>query len=288
MRSKSAYLVPVLLVSAVAVLGLTFNPIVDAPESQEGRIVTSAVPSPLPAITPANYIEVIESCGPEYEGACVAVRSAPTSTAPLILELRTGVVLAVATTTSTDELGGVWYKVTFNEWIRYPARVADAWYVSGAHVRLFSSLGTQEINPELSSVIRQAGEVFGVIPEKRIVVDRSEQKLYAFEGDKIFIESLISTGLDLTPTPRGTFTIFRKTPSRYMQGPLPGISNQYYDLPGVPWNLYFTKEGGAIHGAYWHSEFGKQWSHGCVNLPPSTAQTLYEWAPLGTKVIVQD
>lgn len=73
-----------------------------------------------------------------------------------------------------------------------------------------------------------------------------------------------------------------------MQGPLPGISDQYYDLPGVPWNMYFTQEGGAIHGAYWHAEFGKQWSHGCVNLPLETARTLYEWTPLGTSVLVQD
>ncbi|MFA5877656.1 MAG: L,D-transpeptidase, partial [Candidatus Paceibacterota bacterium] len=60
------------------------------------------------------------------------------------------------------------------------------------------------------------------------------------------------------------------------------------DLPGVPWNLYFTLQGGAIHGTYWHTKFGEPWSHGCVNLPPAHAKKLYQWADVGTIVIVQD
>ena len=73
-----------------------------------------------------------------------------------------------------------------------------------------------------------------------------------------------------------------------MQGPLLGVSDQYYDLPGVPWDLYFTEQGGAIHGAYWHDKFGKRWSHGCVNLPLEEAKKLYEWADVGTPVVVRD
>jgi lipoprotein-anchoring transpeptidase ErfK/SrfK len=115
----------------------------------------------------------------------------------------------------------------------------------------------------------------------------SEEKLYAYDGDKLFMEELISTGLDFTPTPVGTFRVFKKTPSRYMQGPLPNSpSTQVYDLPGVPWNLYFTSGGSVIHGAYWHDNFGKIWSHGCVNLPPQKAKELYMWADIGISVIV--
>lgn len=74
-----------------------------------------------------------------------------------------------------------------------------------------------------------------------------------------------------------------------MQGPLPWLlDQQYYDLPGVPWNLYFTEQGAVIHGAYWHDSFGKPYSHGCVNVAPDEARELYEWTPLGTPVIVQD
>ena len=102
------------------------------------------------------------------------------------------------------------------------------------------------------------------------------------------MEEPVSTGLELTPTPRGVFSVYKKTPTRYMQGPLPDISDQYYDLPGVPWNLYFTKQGAVIHGAYWHNSFGTPWSHGCVNLPPEKARELYLWAELGTQVLVRD
>lgn len=72
------------------------------------------------------------------------------------------------------------------------------------------------------------------LTDKEIIVDLGEQKLSAYNGDELFMEVSISTGLDDLPTPRGTFHIFEKTPSRYMQGPLPNISDQYYDLPGVP------------------------------------------------------
>ncbi|KND47136.1 MAG: hypothetical protein AB199_01750 [Parcubacteria bacterium C7867-004] len=219
------------------------------------------------------YIEILDGCGPHFEGACVNIRSAPTSTAPSIGNLRTGMVLPVATSTSIDSTGRTWYRVQFTEWIRYPDRVAKDWYVAGDFVHPFFPVEDMQNEPSA---------------KKHIVVDISEQKLYAYEGEELFMESQASTGLDLTPTPRGFFSVYRKTPSRYMQGPLPGISDQYYDLPGVPWNLYFTKEGGAIHGAYWHTEFGKQWSHGCVNLPLDTAEKLYAWAQLGTSVLVQN
>jgi lipoprotein-anchoring transpeptidase ErfK/SrfK len=72
-----------------------------------------------------------------------------------------------------------------------------------------------------------------------------------------------------------------------MQGPLKGVSGQVYDLPGVPWDLYFTAEGAVIHGAYWHDKFGQPWSHGCVNLSPQNAKKLYLWADIGTTVIVR-
>lgn len=220
---------------------------------------------------PSEYIEVTDGCGPYHEGTCVNVRSGPGSSYPVVMGLRTGIVLPVASSTVVDADGREWNKISFTEWIRYPERVSDDWYVAAEYVQRFVSSDTNEATTT-----------------KHILIDRSEQKLYAYEGDEVFMEMSVSTGLDLTPTPRGTFTVYRKTPSRYMQGPLPGISDQYYDLPGVPWNLYFTNEGGAIHGAYWHNQFGSQWSHGCVNLPLDRAKELYEWAPVGTEVVVRD
>lgn len=224
-----------------------------------------------------EYVEVVDSCREHYEGDCLVVRSGPGTEYPVLLQLRNGIVLKVG---GVVEHGGMsWYKIVFDEWLRYPERVKGDWYVAADFVQILRDEGDKTIWEH----------DYATTTIKTITVDRSEQMLYAFEGNQLFMETSISTGLELTPTPRGTFMIYKKTPSRYMQGPLPNLSDrQYYDLPGVPWNLYFTEGGAVIHGAYWHDSFGSQYSHGCVNLPPRTAHELYNWAELGTVVIVKD
>jgi hypothetical protein len=222
-----------------------------------------------------EYIEVIDGCGPYFEGECLNARSGPGFNFPVVARLRNGMVLEVGGVVERD--GEKWYKIVFNEWLRYPERATGDWYVSTDHVRVLLDEGVRTLpsGNEGSN-------------NKRIVVSRDKQTLSAYEGDELFMEEKISTGIELTPTPSGTFTIFRKTPSRYMQGPLPGISAKYWDLPGVPWNLYFTHQGAVIHGAYWHNNFGNKWSNGCVNMEPTQAEKLYNWAEIGTKVIVED
>ena len=224
-----------------------------------------------------QYIEITDGCGPYYNtGVCVNMRSGPGAQYPVVLRLRTGVVLKVAGSVVED--GHTWYKIGFDDTLRYPERVQGDWYVAdGDYLRLFTDQGVQELPSMIS-----------ILGPKRIVVDVSEQMLYAYDGDTLFMKEPVSTGLELTPTARGTFIIYRKTPSRYMQGPIPGVSDQYYDLPGVPWDLYFTTGGAVIHGAYWHDHFGEPYSHGCVNLPPQEAKALYYWADIGTPVTVQD
>lgn len=223
-----------------------------------------------------EYIEVVSGCGPYFEGECLNVRSGPGVDFPVITRLRTGQVFKVGGKVERD--GDVWYKVVFDEWIRYPERLSSSdWYVSAEYVKVLLDEGVKDMSSDSRS---SAG--------KRIVVSRNEQKLYAYEEDEIFMEETISTGVEMTPTPRGEFRIFRKTPTRYMQGPLPGISNKYWDLPGVPWNLYFTHEGAIVHGTYWHNSFGQPSSNGCVNIHPERAKELYRWADLGTKIIVRD
>ncbi len=224
----------------------------------------------------SQYLEITESCGPYFESECVNVRSGPSTASSSVLKVRTGTVLKIAETLENE--GRLWHRVYFDEWIRYPERVSKQWYVADDFVRVFSDRGIEERTPGAPIATST----------KRIEIDRGEQMLYAYEGEVLFMKESISTGREFTPTPRGEFTIYKKTPTRYMQGPLPGISDQYYDLPGVPWVLYFTHQGGAIHGAYWHDNFGKQWSHGCVNLPLDTAQKIYYWADIGTTVLVRD
>lgn len=117
---------------------------------------------------------------------------------------------------------------------------------------------------------------------KRIDVDLTNQYMRAYQGDVVVIESYVSTGRDPDfTTPAGTFYINDKIESQTMEGVLGG---EYYNVPDVPWVMYFTDRGHALHGTYWHSNFGVEMSHGCVNLPMDVAQFLYNWADVGTEV----
>ncbi len=58
-----------------------------------------------------------------------------------------------------------------------------------------------------------------------------------------------------------------------------------YNLPNVPWVSSF-KGAYTIHGTYWHHNFGRVMSHGCVNMLTAQAKMIYDWADIGTKVII--
>lgn len=221
-----------------------------------------------------SFVEIVDSCDAFYSGACVRGYMHIDGELVPVKQFREGIVLRASTSTLTFN-DTEWYEVLFDEWLRYPERRTSELYVKASEVNHFTATGSMELQAHGTST-------------KRIIVDRSEQQLYAYDGETLFMSATTSTGLDLTPTPRGTFVVYRKSPTRYMQGPIPGVSAKEYDLPGVPWNLYFTEDGAVIHGAYWHNSFGKKWSNGCVNLPPPIARTLYDWADLGTTVIVRD
>ena len=238
---------------------------------------TRTVPVVLVSTPIFHYIQIIDGCGPYYNrGKCVNMRSGPGTTYPVVTRLRTGLVLKVASTTTEGD-GYLWYKILFTTRLLYPERVTGELYVAAdpASVTLFENEGDQFLTARTTST------------KKLIVVDLSEEMLYAYDGDTLFMKESVSTGLELTPTPKGNFTVFKKMPSRYMQGPILTVSDQYYDLPGVPWNLYFSVDGAVIHGAYWHDKFGQPWSHGCVNLSPEKAKKLYVWADVGTPVRVK-
>lgn len=117
--------------------------------------------------------------------------------------------------------------------------------------------------------------------DRWIEVDLSEQLLRAWDGDVIFLETPISSGLPRTPTPTGEFRVWVKLRASKMEG---GQGRYYYYLPNVPYIMYFENDqvpgwkGYGIHGAYWHNDFGTPRSHGCVNVHPSVAEKLYYWA----------
>lgn len=129
-----------------------------------------------------------------------------------------------------------------------------------------------------------AGEI--LTTGKLITVDIGSQTLRAWQDGKIQHETKVSTGMYLTPTVKGSFKIRTKVPMQDMRGPSP--YKQYYPtgkylVKNVPHVMYFY-QAYAIHGAYWHNNFGRPASHGCVNVPLASAEWLYNWADVGTQV----
>jgi len=134
------------------------------------------------------------------------------------------------------------------------------------------------IQPGLAPAAIATGAPAPADGRRWIEVNLSTQTLTAWQGDVAVMNTYISSGLPATPTVTGRFNIGTKYSSQRMTGP-------GYDLPGVPWVMYFYS-GYAIHGAYWHNNFGQPMSHGCVNMNSGEAQMLYNWAPAGTEVYV--
>ena len=122
--------------------------------------------------------------------------------------------------------------------------------------------------------------------EKWIEVSLDEQKVRAWEGNSLVMEFPISSG-KWAPTPKGTFNIWYKTRNQTMSGGSKDLGT-YYSLPNVPNNMFFY-QGYAIHGAYWHNNFGQPMSHGCVNSPLASAAQIFDWAgpvvPEGQNVV---
>ncbi len=112
--------------------------------------------------------------------------------------------------------------------------------------------------------------------ERWIDVNLSQQRVYAYEGNVIVNSFLVSTGTWQYPTVTGQYRIYVKYRYTDMSGP------GYY-LANVPYTMYFYK-GYALHGTYWHSNFGTPMSHGCINLSISDAGWLFNWASVGTLV----
>ncbi len=162
--------------------------------------------------------------------------------------------------------------------------------------------------PPMIASAPDADRVLGTTNGDRYIeVDLSEQKLQAWDGGNLFLETRVSSGLPGTPTPVGEFRIWIKLRATKMEG---GSGRYYYNLPNVPYVMYFGNSkvpnwrGYGLHGTYWHNDFGTPRSHGCVNLPTPIAEKLYYWASpvlpegknivyssadnLGTRIVIHD
>jgi hypothetical protein len=110
--------------------------------------------------------------------------------------------------------------------------------------------------------------------DKRIEINIKKQRLTCFEGDKVVFSTRVSSGTGGTPTPLGEHRVLYKRHTRRMTG---GSGDGYYDLPGVSFPVYFTHTAVAIHGTYWHNDFVRPHSHGCVNVSNQAAQWIFRW-----------
>lgn len=137
----------------------------------------------------------------------------------------------------------------------------------------------EPISPQLaladSLTVKEKQVLGATTDEKWIEVDLSDQKLTAHQGDSIFLESLISSGL-WGKTPAGEYHIWYKIRATKMEGGSK-LNNTYYYLPNVPYTMFFYGDFG-IHGTYWHNNFGHPMSHGCVNTPTPVAEKLFYWS----------
>lgn len=107
-------------------------------------------------------------------------------------------------------------------------------------------------------------------PDKWIQIDIRAQLITCFEGERAVFTTPTASGTYRTPTPLGEFRILYKRHTRRMIG-------DDYDLAGVPFPTYFTRSGVAIHGTYWHNDYGRRYSHGCLNVPSRAARWIFRW-----------
>lgn len=119
---------------------------------------------------------------------------------------------------------------------------------------------------------------------KKVEVDLTNQRLYAYQGNTLIYDFPISSGESWTPTVTGTFYPWIKLRYTEMIGGS-YATGDYYDLPNVPYVVYFY-QGYALHGTYWHHNFGHPMSHGCVNLPTPDARLIYYWIDYSTPITI--
>jgi hypothetical protein len=183
--------------------------------------------------------------------------------------------------TSTHWVTGIESGPDGQPWYQITSELSDSeiYYIPAEHLRF---IRTEEWSPIATDV--PPGR-------KRIEISLDEQVLRAFENDKLVLNVRISSGIPNsrldkdefpTGTPKGRFVIYSKMPSKHMGSVAGGEEVEErggFTLPGVPWTSFFKDPGGyAMHGTYWHNNFGVQMSHGCVNMRNEDARWLFRWS----------
>lgn len=118
---------------------------------------------------------------------------------------------------------------------------------------------------------------------KKIEVSLGHQTMTLFENGAPVRTIYVATGVAAAPTPTGTFYVQMKAPQMRFRGVNPDGS--HYDIPDVHWVMPFWGDY-TIHGAYWRPRFGVPGSDGCVSMSDADARTVYDWADVGTPIVI--
>ncbi len=161
--------------------------------------------------------------------------------------------------------GGVLYRL--NESPGHGYGDGDILYADGAAFHVLTDDDVAPINPHVDPAT------------KKIVVDATptRQVLSCYEGNSEVYYCRVSTGYgEKFSTPTGDQAIAWKIFSVHMAANTGSDSG--YDTMAVPWPVFFnTNAGAAIHGAFWHNDFGVRRSHGCVNCACEDAKWIFRW-----------
>jgi lipoprotein-anchoring transpeptidase ErfK/SrfK len=129
-----------------------------------------------------------------------------------------------------------------------------------------------------------AAATFRTTDFKRIEVSLSRQTMTLYENNVPLRTIYVATGVPAAPTPPGLFQVQMKAPQMRFRGVNPDGSR--YDIPDVHWVMPFWGDY-TIHGAYWRPRFGVPGSDGCVSMTDADAKLVYDWAEVGTPVVIQ-
>jgi lipoprotein-anchoring transpeptidase ErfK/SrfK len=191
----------------------------------------------------------------------------------------------VPTTSSTYTVkqGETLYRIAVNHGVSVQALAQANGILNPSHIYTGQRLTIPGAN-QVAAVTENTKPPQVTVPSgtRWIDINLSTQRLTAFEGNTPVYGASVSTGIRAYPTVVGQFKIYTRYASQTMDGRRLGFD---YYLPGVPYVMYFYGNY-AIHGTYWHSNFGTPMSHGCVNMSTPDAQWLYNWSSIGTPVNV--
>ena len=127
-----------------------------------------------------------------------------------------------------------------------------------------------------------------------ITVSLQAQALIAYDRGRVIVDTLVTTGRPALPTDIGAMQVLSKDAPWTMKSPWPRGSAEWYPDTPVQMVVWFTKNGEGLHDASWQpnatlgpgSQNGPYASHGCIHGPLAAVSVLFNWAPIGTPVVV--